>query len=651
MGQGPSKELQTIKRGNFLFPISVVLSCSAERGAVSCSCTMIPTIALCSQSLRNTCVFPRALNVLQRPWTGQPGLLAASRIHVDSPPVIPTLTTSYAHGTSSTSLLHSTIAETLQNTVERWPDREAVVFVEDGVRKTFAQFNQDVDQAAAGLLALGLQKGDRLGMWGPNTYEWILFQFATAKAGVILVSVNPAYQLQEVEFALRKVGCKAIVCPTQFKTQKYCDMLRQICPEIESSAPGDIKSARLPDLRSVIVLDSRQPGMLHFDDVMQAGSSQYMRQLQDLQKKLSFDDPINIQFTSGTTGAPKGATLSHHNMINNAYFVGKRVGYTWRPHTRVCLPVPLYHCFGSVAGGLCMAVHGVSLVFPSAGYNGKANIAALESERCTLIYGTPTMYVDMINQPDLAKYDLSSVEAGLMAGSPCPPELVKNIISVMGVKGITIVYGTTENSPVTFCASPTDNLERKSETIGFIMDHLEAKIVNPTTGEVLPLGMMGEIMIRGYCVMLEYWGDPAKTQECITKEGWYKTGDIGSIDAYGYCRIEGRIKDMIIRGGENVYPAEIEQFLHTHPKVMEAQVVGVEDVRMGEEVCACIKLVDGQDCTAEEIKAYCKGQIAHFKIPRYVLFVTSYPLTVTGKIQKHKLRDVAEKQLGLKKGK
>ncbi|XP_038591049.1 medium-chain acyl-CoA ligase ACSF2, mitochondrial isoform X4 [Micropterus salmoides] len=612
---------------------------------------MIPTIALCSQSLRNNCVFPRALKVLQRPWTGHPGLPAASRIHVDSPPVIPTLTTSYAHGTSSTSLLHSTIAETLQNTVERWPDREAVVFVEDGVRKTFAQFNQDVDQAAAGLLALGLQKGDRLGMWGPNTYEWILFQFATAKAGVILVSVNPAYQLQEVEFALRKVGCKAIVCPAQFKTQKYCDMLRQICPEIESSAPGDIKSARLPDLRSVIVLDSRQPGMLHFDDVMQAGSSQYMRQLQDLQKKLSFDDPINIQFTSGTTGAPKGATLSHHNMINNAYFVGKRVGYTWRPHTRVCLPVPLYHCFGSVGGGLCMAVHGVSLVFPSAGYNGKANIAALESERCTFIYGTPTMYVDMINQPDLAKYDLSSVEAGIMAGSPCPPELVKKVISVMGVKGITIGYGTTENSPVTFCASPTDNLERKSETVGFIMDHLEAKIVNPTTGEVLPLGMMGEIMIRGYCVMLEYWGDPAKTQECITKEGWYKTGDIGSIDAYGYCRIEGRIKDMIIRGGENVYPAEIEQFLHTHPKVMEAQVVGVEDVRMGEEVCACIKLVDGQDCTAEEIKAYCKGQIAHFKIPRYVLFVTSYPLTVTGKIQKHKLRDVAEKQLGLKKGK
>ncbi|XP_040923426.1 medium-chain acyl-CoA ligase ACSF2, mitochondrial [Toxotes jaculatrix] len=612
---------------------------------------MIPNIAFCSRSLRNICAFSRAVKVLRRPWTRQPGLCAASRgIHVDSPPIVPSLITSYAHGTSSTSLLHSTVGETLLRTVERWPDREAVVFLQDGVRKTFAQLQQDVDQAAAGLLALGLKKGDRLGMWGPNTYEWILFQFATAKAGIILVSVNPAYQLQEVEFALRKVGCKAIVCPSQFKTQKYCDMLRHICPEIESSSPGDIRSARLPDLRSVIVLDSRQPGMFHLEDVMQAGSSQYIQQLQDLQNKLSFDDPVNIQFTSGTTGAPKGATLSHHNIVNNAYFVGRRVGYTWRPHTRICLPVPLYHCFGSVGGGMCMAVHGVSVIFPSPGYDGKANIAALESERCTFIYGTPTMYVDMVNQPDLPKHDLSSVEAGIMAGSPCPPELVRKVISVMGIKEITIGYGTTENSPVTFCGSPTDNMVRKSETVGYIMDHLEAKIVNPTTGELVPLGMMGEIMIRGYCVMLEYWGDKAKTEETITKEGWYKTGDIGSMDGYSYCRIDGRIKDMIIRGGENIYPAEIEQFLHTHPKVKEAQVVGVEDARMGEEVCACIKLVDGQNCTAEEIKAFCKGQIAHFKIPRYVLFVTSYPLTITGKIQKHKLREEAEKQLGLKKG-
>ncbi|XP_036937106.1 medium-chain acyl-CoA ligase ACSF2, mitochondrial isoform X2 [Acanthopagrus latus] len=413
---------------------------SALRGEVVCKlhATMIPKIGLCSQSLRNRRVFSRALAVLHAPWSRQTGLPAASRgIHVDSPPTIPTLTTSYAHGTSSTTLLHSTVGETLQRVVERFPDREAMAFLEQGVRKTFAQFQEDVDKASAGLLALGLTKGDRLGMWGPNTYEWILFQFATAKAGIILVSVNPAYQLQEAEYALRKVGCKAIVCHSQFKTQRYCDMLRQICPEIESSSPGGIKSARLPDLRSVIVLDSRQPGMFHFDDVMQAGSSQYVQQLHDLQKKLSFDDPINIQFTSGTTGAPKGATLSHFNIVNNAYTVGKRVGFIWRPHTRVCLPVPLYHCFGSVGGGMCMAVHGISLVFPSAGYDGKANLAAMESQRCTFVYGTPTMYVDMINQPDLAKYDLSSVHTGIMAGSPCPPEVVKQVISVMGIKGIT----------------------------------------------------------------------------------------------------------------------------------------------------------------------------------------------------------------------
>uniref|UniRef100_A0A8D0CSB7 Medium-chain acyl-CoA ligase ACSF2, mitochondrial n=1 Tax=Sander lucioperca TaxID=283035 RepID=A0A8D0CSB7_SANLU len=468
--------------------------------------------------------------------------------------------------------------EALLKAVERSPDTEAVVFLQDGVRKTFAQLQQDV-------------------------------------------SVNPAYQPQEVEFALRKVGCKAIVCLTQFKTQKYCDMLRQICPEIETSTPGDIRSARLPDLRSVIVIDSRQPGMFHLEDVMQAGSSQYIQQLQDLQKKISFDDPINIQFTSGTTGVPKGATLSHHNIINNAYFVGSRMGYTWRPDLRICLPVPMYHCFGSVGGGMCIAMHSVNL--------------SISPHRCTYIYGTPTMYVDWINQPDLAKYDLSSVHSGIMAGSPCPPEVVKKVITMMGVKEITIGYGTTENSPVTFCGSPSDNLDRKCDTVGYIMDHIEAKIVNPSTGEIVPLGMLGEVMIRGYCVMLEYWGDEAKTRECITKEGWYKTGDIGSMDAHSYLRIEGRIKDMIIRGGENIYPAEIEQFLHTHPKIKEAQVVGVADPRMGEEVCACIKLVDGKDCTEEEIKAYCKGQIAHFKIPRYVLFVTSYPLTITGKVRAH----------------
>ncbi|XP_006793272.1 medium-chain acyl-CoA ligase ACSF2, mitochondrial [Neolamprologus brichardi] len=596
---------------------------------------MIP-IAFCTPTMRN-CAFFRGLKLFQRPWTRQPGLTASTRgLHVDGPPIIPTLTTSYVHGTSSTSLLHMTVAESLQRSVERWPDREAMAFLQDGVRKTFAQFQQDVDQAAAGLLALGMKKGDRLGMWGPNTYEWVLFQFATAKAGIILVAVNPAYQMQEVEFALQKVGCKAVVCPTQFKTLNYCDMLRKICPEIETSSPGDIKSSRY---RSPVSPSGRN---VMFPPSMKAAGLTHREPLVDL---LTLCSNVRIIFYQGTTGAPKGATLSHHNIINNAYFIGRRMGYHWRPHTRVCVPVPLYHCFGSVGAGICMAVHGISTVYPSRGYDGKANLAAIESERCTFIYGTPTMYVDMVNQLDLTKYDLSSVVGGIMAGSPCPQELVKKVVFDLKVKEITIGYGTTENSPVTFLASPLDNVERKTETVGYITDHLEAKIVDPTTGMIVPVGASGEIMIRGYCVMLEYWNDNAKTDECITKDRWYKTGDIGSMDAYGYCKIDGRIKDMIIRGGENIYPAEIEQFLHRHPKVKEAQVVGVKDERMGEEICACIKLVDGADCTAEEIKAYCKGQISHFKIPRYILFVTSYPLTITGKIQKNKLSEQVEKQL------
>ncbi|KAL0984248.1 hypothetical protein UPYG_G00139030 [Umbra pygmaea] len=588
----------------------------------------------------------KPVNILQKARTTIPAQCICA-IHVDSPPCIPTLTTSYAHGTSSKSLLYKTVGESLRATAERFPDREAVVFLQDGVRKTFSQFQHDVDHAAAGLLALGLRRGDRLGIWGPNTYEWVLFQFATAKAGIILVSVNPAYQVQELEFALGKVRCNAIVCPSQFKTQKYCDMLRQICPEIDTASPGSIKSTRLPDLRTVIVTDIRQPGMFHIEDVMQAGSSQHMQQLEELQKKLSCDDAINIQFTSGTTGSPKGATLSHHNIVNNAYFIGLRIGYDWRPRVSICLQVPLYHCFGSVGGSIVMALHGVTLVFPSAGYDRHANLVAMEKERCTVVYGTPTMYIDLLGQPDLKKFDLSSLETGIVAGSPCPSEVIKKVTDTIGIKELLIGYGTTENSPVTFCGFPIDNLERRSETVGCITNHIEAKVVDPASGEVMPLGVSGELMIRGYCVMLGYWEDVARTNECITRERWYKTGDIATLDKFGYCRIEGRIKDMIIRGGENIYPAEIEQFLHTHPKVQEAQVIGVKDERMGEEVCACIKLKVGQDCSREEIRAYCKDKITHFKIPRYVVFVTGYPLTVSGKIQKNKLREQMEKLLSL----
>ncbi|KAF7227352.1 transcript variant X2 [Nothobranchius furzeri] len=552
-------------------------------------------------------------------------------LHVDSVPHKPSLTTSYVHGTSSASLLALTVGQSLDTTVQRCPDREAVVFLQDGIRKTFAQFQQDVDKVAAGLHALGLKQGDRLGIWGPNVYEWILFQFASAKAGIIMVSLNPAYELEEVEFTLRKVQCKAVLCPTRFKTQNYCEMLREICPGTDSMPVSMTRSSRVPDLRMIIVTDSRQPGMLHVEDVMQAGESRHYKELMGIQNKLSFDDPINIQFTSGTTGKPKGATLSHHNIVNNAYFLGLRVGYDWRPQVRVCVPVPMYHCFGSVIAAMSMAVHGITLVFPSSSYNSRANLEAIQNERCNFVYGTPTMYTDLLNQ-DLHQYNLSSVEAGLMGGSPCPPEVLRKLKTEMNMREITILYGTTENSPVTFLGFPEDNEEMKINTVGCIMPHTEAKVVDPVTGDIVTVGASGELMIRGTCVMSGYWDDPGKTKEVISRDRWYRTGDTASLNSLGYCRIEGRIKDMIIRGGENIYPAEIEQFLYRHPKVMEVQVVGVKDERLGEQVCACIRLRQGQTSTAQEIRSFCKGKISHFKIPHYVIFVHNYPLTVSGKV-------------------
>ncbi|XP_067427033.1 medium-chain acyl-CoA ligase ACSF2, mitochondrial-like [Thunnus thynnus] len=608
--------------------------------------------ALISSSWLRSCVHSlRSVDGLQRSKTWKScstsWLQWCRSLHVDSPPHKPFLTSSYVHGTSSFSLLPMTVGQSLDSAAQRWPDREAVAFLQDGVRKTFAQFQQDVDKVAAGLLALGLKRGERLGVWGPNTYEWILFQFASAKAGIILVSLNPAYQVKEVEFTLKKVQCKAVVCPTRFKTQNFCEMLREICPEIDTTPVGAIKSSRVPDLRMVIVTDSRQPGMLHVEDVIQAGESRHHKELMDLQSKMSFDEPINIQFTSGTTGSPKGATLSHHNIVNNAYFLGLRMGYGLRPQVRVCVPVPMYHCFGSVLGGMSMAVHGITLVFPSVGYDSRANLEAIQSEKCNIVYGTPTMFTDMVNQQELRKYDMSSVEAGIMGGSPCPAEIIRKLKTNMNMKEITICYGTTENSPITFLGFPQDIEELKINTVGCIMPHTEAKVVEPATGEMVPLGASGELMIRGSCVMHGYWDDPDKTREAISQDRWYRTGDTASLNSLGYCRIEGRIKDMIIRGGENIYPAEIEQFLFTHPKVQEVQVVGVKDERLGEQVCACIRLKEGQTSSAEEIKAFCKGQISHFKIPHYVIFVDSYPLTASGKIKKNKLKEAMEKKLGL----
>uniref|UniRef100_A0A146W7T0 Medium-chain acyl-CoA ligase ACSF2, mitochondrial n=1 Tax=Fundulus heteroclitus TaxID=8078 RepID=A0A146W7T0_FUNHE len=478
-----------------------------------------------SSSLLRVCTYSlRCLDGLKSCSTWKPGGAVFLRsLHVDSPPHKPTLTSSYVHGTSSYSLLPLTVSQSLEATVQRYPDREAVVFLQDGVRKTFAEFQRDVDSAAAGLIALGLTRGDRLGIWAPNIYEWVLFQFASAKAGIILVSLNPAYQVEEVEFTLQKVQCKAVLCPSTFKSQRFCEMLRELCPGIDSMLPAMIRSSRVPDLRMIIVTDSRQPGMLHVADVMQAGESQHYKQLMDLQSKLSFDDAINIQFTSGTTGKPKGTTLSHHNIVNNGYFLGLRMGYDSRPQVRVCVPVPMYHCFGSVIAAMAMAAHGITLVFPSTAYNSVANLEAIQNEKCNFVYGTPTMYADLLSH-DLHKYDFSSVEAGLMGGSPCPPEILRKLRSEMNMKEITILYGTTENSPLTFVGFPQDNDELKMNTVGCVMAHTEAKVVDPNTGEMVPLGASGELMIRGYCVMLGYWDDPEKTREVISADRWYKTG-------------------------------------------------------------------------------------------------------------------------------
>ncbi|XP_036613151.1 medium-chain acyl-CoA ligase ACSF2, mitochondrial [Trichosurus vulpecula] len=560
----------------------------------------------------------------------------------------PTGSLSYIQGPTNIKLISKTAGQCLDDISQRFPDREAVVDLHQNIRKTFAQFKEEVDVAALGLLSLGLNKGDRLGMWGPNSYEWVLMQLATAQAGIILISVNPAYQSQELKFVLEKVGCKALVFPTKFKTQNYYNILKEICPELETCSPGALRSKKLPDLTTVIILDSKLPGTLHVNDVLQAGKAAQMTQLRDVQRSLSCHDPINIQFTSGTTGSPKGATLSHYNIVNNANLIGDRLNLR-NKESRLVLPSPLYHCLGSVGGTMVSMLYGVTLILSSPSFESKRALEAITQERATMIYGTPTMFVDMLNQPDFSCYDFSTLRGGVIAGAPVLPELMRAIIEKMNMTELTVAYGTTENSPVTFMNFHDDSTERKTFTVGKIMPHTEAQVMDPQTKKQLEMNMPGELCIRGYCVMMGYWNDPEKTKATIDEDKWYWTGDIASIDEEGYCKIVGRSKDMIIRGGENIYPAELEDFFHKHPYVQEAQVVGVKDERMGEEICACIRLkVEAEEqITPKELQAYCKGKISHFKIPRYIVFVKEYPLTVSGKIQKYKLRERMEKHLNL----
>ena len=552
---------------------------------------------------------------------------------------------SYVHGAHSLPLIGDTIGAHLDRIAERYGDRDALVIPHQCVRWSWRQLRERADRLAAGLLGLGLNPGDRIGIWSQNRAEWVLTQFATAKAGLVMVNINPAYRRAELEYALAKVGCRALILAPGFKSSDYLGMLRDLVPELDGAAPGELRSAKLPELRHVIRLGGEStPGMLDFDTVAQCAGPADMARLHAVTRTLQFDDPVNIQFTSGTTGAPKGATLTHHNILNNGFFIGEAMRLTERD--RLCIPVPLYHCFGMVLGNLACMTHGAAMVYPGEGFDAGAVLATVQAERCTALHGVPTMFIAMLDHPEFASFDLGSLRTGIMAGSPCPMEVMQRVIRQMHMDEITIAYGMTETSPVSFQTSVDDPLACRVGTVGRIHPHLEVKIVD-TDGRVVPRGDTGELLTRGYSVMLGYWGDDARTREAVDPAGWMHTGDLATLDADGYCRIVGRAKDMVIRGGENIYPREVEEFLYRHPKVLDVQCVGVPDPKYGEELCACIVLRPGEHADADEIRAFCQGQIAHYKIPRYVRFVDGFPMTVTGKIQKFMLRKQVADDLGL----
>jgi fatty-acyl-CoA synthase len=558
---------------------------------------------------------------------------------------MPKLTQSYAHGVSTTPLIGETIGVHFDKAAERWGARDALIVRQQNVHLTYSELKARVDAFAAGLMALGLAPGDRIGIWSPNNSEWAITQFATAKAGLILVNINPAYRLSELEYALNKVGCKALVTADSFKSSSYVGMLRELAPEIDRSTPGRLQAKRLPALTTLIRIgDGEARGFLRFDDVLGMGGDRHRAVLADLAPKLQFDDPINIQFTSGTTGAPKGATLTHHNILNNGYFIGEAMRLNERD--RVCIPVPLYHCFGMVLGNLACITHGAAMIYPAEGFDPLATLEAVEAERCTALYGVPTMFIAQLGHPEFKRFDLGSLRTGIMAGSPCPIEVMKRCVNEMNMREVTIAYGMTETSPVSTQTSCDDPLERRVSTVGRVLPHVEIKIVDGD-GRIVPPGTSGEFCTRGYSVMLGYWGDEERTAEAIDRAGWMHTGDLATIDEDGYCNIVGRIKDMVIRGGENVYPREIEEFLFRHPKIEAAQVVGVPDQKYGEELCAWVKLKPGDSANAEDVQNFCRGQIAHYKIPRYIKFVDAFPMTVTGKVQKFVMREEMIKELGL----
>jgi len=542
------------------------------------------------------------------------------------------LTHSYFCGASTTQIIYKTIGRYFDEMVQDHPDNPALLVRHQGISWTYRELQTRVDQLATGLLALNVRPGDRVGIWGPNSSEWVLVQLATAKVGAVMVCINPAYRLYELEYALNKVSCSVLICDVQFKTSDYLGMITTLAPELALSGQEHLQAEKLPHLQQVVRMGSEHtPGMHNFDDVCHMGGAVEVELLQALQKQLKPDDAINIQFTSGTTGNPKGATLSHCNILNNGFLTGLAMQLT--PKDKLCVPVPLYHCFGMVMSVLACVSHGATMVFPGPSFDPEETLRTVEEESCTALHGVPTMFINELDHPKFADFNLSSLRTGIMAGAPCPVEVMKRVISEMHMESVLIAYGQTELSPINHITRPDDSLKRRTETVGRAMPWVEIKIVDQD-GHVVPVGEKGEICTRGYSVMQGYWDDPVKTAETIDPSGWLHSGDLATMDDCGYVKIVGRIKDMIIRGGENIYPREVEEFLYQHPAISEVQVFGIADPKMGEEVCAWIQLNAGHTLTEQDVKNYCADQITHFKVPRHIRFVTEYPMTVTGKIQK-----------------
>lgn len=553
------------------------------------------------------------------------------------------LTLSQLAGPTSESLLEETIGRAFDRTVEQFPDADALVVRHQNIRWTYREYQREVERLACGLLALGIAPGERVGIWAPNCYEWCLTQYATARIGAIMVCINPAYRSYELEYALNKVQCKALITAERFKSSDYLAMLRELAPELASCKPGKLRSGKLPHLELVIRMgDGRTPGMCNFAEVCEMGGEPERECMARIAALLSPTDAINIQFTSGTTGNPKGATLTHRNILNNGKLVGDGMRLTERD--RLCIPVPLYHCFGMVMASLACVTHGSAAVFPGEAFEPGATLAAVAEERCTALHGVPTMFIAELDHPQFSDFDLGSLRTGIMAGAPCPVEVMQRVLQQMHMSEVLIAYGQTETSPVNHMTTIDDSIEKRVGTVGRPAPHCEIRIID-AEGAVVPVGEKGEICCRGYSVMQGYWDDAERTAETIDSEGWLHSGDIGVMDAQGYTQVTGRIKDLIIRGGENIYPREVEEFLYTHPAIQEVQVFGIPDQRYGEQVCAWVRLRAGAALSADELRAYCRDRITHFKIPHYIRFVDDFPMTVTGKMQKFLMRQQMEEEL------